>query len=72
MDVGSDCNLQTTRNGMNRTPLVSIIIPYYNQQLFIATTVLSAKRQTYPNVEIIVVDDGSPVPAEPIFKGSRH
>jgi O-antigen/teichoic acid export membrane protein/glycosyltransferase involved in cell wall biosynthesis len=46
-------------------PLVSIIIPYYNQQAFIADAAWSAKRQTYPNIEIIVVDDGSPVPAEP-------
>jgi glycosyltransferase involved in cell wall biosynthesis len=64
MYVGSDGDVQPTTNEMNRTPLVSIIIPYYNQQLFIAETVLSAKRQTYPKVEIIVVDDGSPVPAE--------
>jgi glycosyltransferase involved in cell wall biosynthesis len=46
-------------------PLVSIIIPYYNQQAFIADAAWSAKRQTYPNIEIVVVDDGSPVPAEP-------
>ena len=68
MHVGSDCDAQLTRNETNRTPLVSIVIPYYNQQLFIAETVLSAKRQTYPNVEIIVVDDGSPVPAEPYLR----
>lgn len=57
-----------TGTEMNCNPLVSIIIPYYNQQLFIAGTVLSAKHQTYPNVEIIVVDDGSPVPAEPYLR----
>jgi glycosyltransferase involved in cell wall biosynthesis len=47
-----------------RQPLVSIIIPYYNQRAFIADAVGSAKLQTYPNIEIIVVDDGSQVPAE--------
>lgn len=69
MHPGSDYDAQTTSNETSRTPLVSIVIPYYNQQLFIAETVLSAQRQTYPNVEIIVVDDGSPVPAEPYLRG---
>ena len=65
MYLKSDRDARTASPETSRTPLVSIVIPYYNQQLFIAETVLSAKRQTYPNVEIIVVDDGSPVPAEP-------
>lgn len=48
-----------------RGPLVSIIIPYYQQAAYIAYTVRSALRQTHSHVEIIVVDDGSPVPAAP-------
>ena len=68
MYLKSDRDAQTASTETSRTPLVSIVIPYYNQQLFIAETVLSAKRQTYPNVEIIVVDDGSPVPAEPYLR----
>jgi glycosyltransferase involved in cell wall biosynthesis len=44
-------------------PLVSVIIPYYKQERFIAETVRSVQQQTHPNIEIIVVDDGSPVPA---------
>jgi glycosyltransferase involved in cell wall biosynthesis len=44
-------------------PLVSVIIAYYKQEKFIAETVRSVQQQTYPNMEIIVVDDGSPVPA---------
>ena len=52
----------------NPEPRVSIIIPYYNQPDFLAETVLSAKQQTYCNVEIIVVDDGSVVPANSILQ----
>ena len=41
------------------TPLVSIIIPCFNSEKFIAETVRSVQNQTYNNWEIIVVDDCS-------------
>src|SRR6266550_8862843 len=41
------------------TPLVSILIPTYNAECWIAETIRSALGQTWPNKEIIVVDDGS-------------
>lgn len=41
-------------------PLVSVIIPCYKKAPYIGTTLESMQRQTYPSVEIIVVDDGSP------------
>lgn len=41
------------------SPLVSIIIPLYNAQQWIADTITSALNQTWPRKEIIVVDDGS-------------
>ncbi|MFH8038724.1 MAG: glycosyltransferase family 2 protein [Candidatus Aenigmatarchaeota archaeon] len=40
-------------------PLVSIIIPVYNSEDFIKDALLSAINQTYKNIEIIVIDDGS-------------
>jgi len=40
-------------------PLVSIIIPAYNAERWIAYTLQSAIAQTWPHKEIIVVDDGS-------------
>jgi glycosyltransferase involved in cell wall biosynthesis len=39
--------------------LVSIIIPCYNAQDFLAEALVSAFKQTYPRIEIIVIDDGS-------------
>jgi glycosyltransferase involved in cell wall biosynthesis len=40
-------------------PLVSILIPAYNSEQWIADTLQSALAQTWPRKEIIVVDDGS-------------
>jgi glycosyltransferase involved in cell wall biosynthesis len=40
-------------------PLVSILIPAYNAEEFIAASIRSAIVQTWPRKEIIVVDDGS-------------
>ena len=40
-------------------PLVSIIIPVYNGSNFLREAIESALSQTYTNIEIIVVNDGS-------------
>ncbi len=41
------------------TPLVSICIPTYNGDRYIGAAIASATSQTYSNVEILIVDDGS-------------
>ena len=40
-------------------PLVSILIPAYNAEMWLAETLRSALAQTWDNKEIVVVDDGS-------------
>ena len=38
---------------------VSVVIPTYNRFTFLLNTIKSVKKQTYKNIEIIVVNDGS-------------
>ena len=45
---------------MNPQPLVSIVIPVYKVERFLPDCVESVLAQTYPHLQIILVDDGSP------------
>ncbi|WP_171051758.1 glycosyltransferase family 2 protein [Alteribacter natronophilus] len=44
---------------MEKKPLVSVIVPCFNSERWIHETLGSIFDQSYPNIEVIVVDDGS-------------
>ena len=44
---------------MDNTPLISVIIPVYNVEKFLPQCIESVLNQTYTNLEIILVNDGS-------------
>ncbi|MCO6953219.1 glycosyltransferase, partial [Pseudomonas aeruginosa] len=41
-------------------PLISVIVPIYNVERYLRKCVDSILHQTYSNLEILLVDDGSP------------
>jgi glycosyltransferase involved in cell wall biosynthesis len=58
---------------MNKTPLVSVITPFYNDIKYFPETLRSYFSQSYPNIEMVLVDDNSDlrpdtlIPAEPKY-----
>ena len=44
---------------LSNKPLVSVLIPYYNHNRFVKKTLDSILEDTYPNKEIIIINDGS-------------
>lgn len=57
--LGVSMEEATRCNVMQAKPLVSVVIPTYNRKHFVADAIDSCRSQTYGNIEIIVVDDGS-------------
>jgi glycosyltransferase involved in cell wall biosynthesis len=60
---------QTIRSGGGSQPLISVCIPSYNNDEFIAYTLESVLKQTYANLEIIITDDKSTDKTVSVIKG---
>lgn len=43
----------------NRKPLISVIVPVYNGQSYLTDCIDSIEKQTYDNLEVIIINDGS-------------
>ena len=53
---------------MNTQPIVSVVIPSYNHEKYIKETIESVVKQTYKNIELFVIDDGSKDSSPQIIK----
>lgn len=51
--------MNNLNNNLNRDELISIVIPVYNVEKYLSRCIESVINQTYKNLDIILVDDGS-------------
>lgn len=49
-------------------PLISTVLSTHDRPELLIEAAESVLAQTYPNVELIVVDDHSPTPVEPVLR----
>ncbi len=59
LDIAAGVSARLVGHEEIEYPLISIVIPSYNQGHFISETLESIVSQNYPNLELIVVDGGS-------------
>lgn len=53
--------MRSRKQCQNKVPLVSVIVPSYNRPKMLRRAIESIENQTYDNIEIIVIDDGSSI-----------
>lgn len=50
---------EKSRDYMEENPIISVIVPFYNDKKYIRQSVISVLNQTFPYYEILIIDDGS-------------
>ncbi|WP_160558381.1 glycosyltransferase family 2 protein [Parablautia muri] len=53
-------------------PLISVIVPVYNGQDFLFNCIKSIEAQTYPNLEVIIINDGSTDQTEAVCENAAY
>lgn len=46
-------------NGGDKTPVISVVLPVYNGEKYLAEAIDSVLAQSFPDFELIIIDDGS-------------
>jgi glycosyltransferase involved in cell wall biosynthesis len=54
-----DASEQASQVAMMNAPLVSVLVPAYNHEKFVLQCLESVLAEGYPNLELLIVDDGS-------------
>lgn len=54
--------------GVSETEMVSVVVPTYDRERLLVEAVESVLAQTYDPIELLVVDDGSPTPAQEVLE----
>ena len=62
-------DISTQEQMMSSNPSVSVIIPTYKRAHLVTRAIDSVLNQTFSDVEVIVVDDGSPDNTEEVVRG---
>ena len=51
--------IYNNRDYVDKMPIISVIVPFYNSEKYIEQTIRSILNQTFPYYEILIIDDGS-------------
>lgn len=51
--------MSNAMSGAENLPLVTAVVPVYNHEKYVTQSIRSVIAQTYPNIELIVINDGS-------------